>query len=419
MLIKFEVQMHLAIVIIIVFVCSRSQELQHGILDQQGVTKDTHDFNDRSVQFEVVFNNCHETVRDDGNMYLYSDSIFRFSPKGFDTEMLLDPFEKQFNLPPVAVKKGNVFCIEVEVVGVVGEGSSEVRGVEYDAPERNRIVSAVSLACEPDRLVPQDIVIPFKHVFPFRDFIIRVKLLPYDEESSSLPNCVESGEIKVASIQNIASVPFVCKPVHGLGIMHICMADSVEDRYFSGNINLGMNLDAGLCASELCPSKDRHAQVDGGGINGVEPSVEFKLFGDTLGLGNRHHVKGKLLKDFRISEVVRFGKDASVDGHLSKSQVKRSFGMSNSDICKLSKAVAACELTVHNNQHVTPVGWCHSGCPVLVFDYQPFEVTFGEKLHNLCENIFADVHTCSNLHMSAKEQNSKGRQGFEELLICA
>jgi len=193
------------------------------------------------------------------------------------------------------------------------------------------------------------------------------------------------------------------------------MADSVEDRYFSGNINLCMNLDSGLCTSELCPPKDRHAQVDSGGVNGIEPSVKFKFFGDTLGLGNRHNVKGKLLKDARVSEVIGFGKNASVDGNLSKSKVKRSFGMSNSDICEFSKTMATYELPIHNYQHMTPVRWRHSGCPVFVFDYQPFEVTFWEKLHDLCENIFADVHTCSNLRF-AKEQNSKGRQGFDELL---
>ena len=411
--------MQLAIVIITVLICHRSQELINGILDQQRIAKDTHDFNNRSVQLEVVFNNCDETVRDDGDMYLYPDCIFRFTPKGFDTKMLLDPFEKQFDLPSVAVNKGNFVCFEVEVVGVVGEGPSKVRGIEYDTPEQNRIVSIVSLASEPDRLVPQDIVISFKHIFTFRDFIIRMGLLPYDEESSILLNCVESGEIKVSSIKHIAGVPFVYKPVHGLGIMHICMADSVEDRYFGGNINLSMNLDAGLCAPELCPSKDRHAQVDSSGINGIESSVEFKLFGDTFGLGNRHNVKGKLLKDFRVSEAVSFGKNASVDGNLSKSQVKRSFGMSNSDICEFSKTMTAYELTVHNDQHMTPVGWCHSGCPVFVFDYQSFEVTFREKLHNLCENIFANVHTCSNLHLGAKEQNSKGRQDFDKLVCYA
>src|SRR5690606_6838591 len=109
---------------------------------------------------------------------------------------------------------------------------------------------------------------------------------------------------------------------------------------------------AGLCASELCPSKDRHAQVNGSGINGIEPSMEFKLFGDTFGLSNRHNVKGKLLKDSWVSEAVSFGKNASVDGDLSKSQVKRSFGMSNSDICEFSKTMTTDELTVHNDQHM-------------------------------------------------------------------
>lgn len=80
--------------------------------------------------------------------------------------------------------------------------------------------------------------------------------------------------------------------------------------------------------------------------------------------------------------------------------------------------MAAYELTVHNNQHMTPVGWCHSGCSVFVFYYQSFEVTFREKLHNLRENIFADVHSCSNLHLSAKEQNSKVRQDYEKLAYC-
>ena len=82
MLIKFEVYMQLAIVIIIDHIFHRSQEILNGILDQQGIAKDTHDLSNRSVQFEVVSNNCDETVRDDGDMYLYSDCILRFSPKG-------------------------------------------------------------------------------------------------------------------------------------------------------------------------------------------------------------------------------------------------------------------------------------------------------------------------------------------------
>lgn len=411
--------MQLAIVIIAGPIYKGSQKLLNGISNHQRIAKDTHDFNDRSVQFEVVFNNGNETVSDDGDMYLYSNSILRFSPKGFDTQMLLNPLEKQFNLPSVAVKKGNVFCFEKEVVSVIGESPSKVRSIEYNTPERDRIVFTVSFARESDRLITQDIVISLKHVVTLRDFIIRMRLLPYDIQSSSLLNCVESGEIKVGFIKYIACVPFVDKPVHGIDIMNICIADSVEDRYFRGNINLGMNLNAGLCTSELCPFKDRHTQIDGSGVNGIEPSVEFKLFGYTLGLNNRNNVKRELFKDFRVSKAVGLGKDASIDRNLSKSQVKRSFGVSNSNICEFSKTVAAYELTVHNNKQMTPVRWRHTGGPVFVFDNKTVEVTFGKKLHYLCENIFADVHNCSILRLIAKELNPKLPQSFVELLHCA
>lgn len=95
--------MQLVIVIIGGIICHRSQELLNGVFDQQGVAKDTHDLDDRSIKFEVVFNDCDQTVGDDSDMYLYFDSILRYSPKGFDSEMLLNPFEEQFHLPSVSV----------------------------------------------------------------------------------------------------------------------------------------------------------------------------------------------------------------------------------------------------------------------------------------------------------------------------
>jgi len=144
-----------------------------------------------------------------------------------------------------------------------------------------------------------------------------MKLLPDNKKSSGLFNCIESGKIKVGSVKYIASITLVDNLIHEFGIMHSCMTDSVKDQYFSGNINLRMNLNTGLCASELCPSKDRQTQVDGSGVNGIKSSMKFKFFGDTFGLSNRHNVKSKLLKNPRVSESVNYGKYTSVDGNPS------------------------------------------------------------------------------------------------------
>ncbi len=86
--------MHLTIVVNLVFICSGSQKFLYGIFDQQRITQDTHDLNNRSAKFKIMFNDSNETICDDSNMYLYSYCILGFAPEGFDTKMLFDPFEE-------------------------------------------------------------------------------------------------------------------------------------------------------------------------------------------------------------------------------------------------------------------------------------------------------------------------------------
>ena len=79
----------------------------------------------------------------------------------------------------------------------------------YDAPESIRIIVIVSLACKPNSLVSKDILISHKYIFTFSDLIIRAGLFPNNEESSSLIYIVESGEIKISPVKNIAGLRFV------------------------------------------------------------------------------------------------------------------------------------------------------------------------------------------------------------------
>ena len=94
MLIEFEVKIELPIIGIICLL-KREEEPLDAVRGEYRLAKDTHDLEHRSANLEVVFNNGNETVGDDGDMNLNSDSIFRLSPKPFDPEMLLDSFEKQ------------------------------------------------------------------------------------------------------------------------------------------------------------------------------------------------------------------------------------------------------------------------------------------------------------------------------------
>jgi len=62
-------------------------------------------------------NYCNQAIGDDGRVNLDANSILGDSPKGFNLEMLFDPFEEKLDLPAVLIKQSNLFRRKLEVVG--------------------------------------------------------------------------------------------------------------------------------------------------------------------------------------------------------------------------------------------------------------------------------------------------------------
>ena len=239
------------------------EELFNPVFRKQGAAKDPHDLHDRAIEFEVVFDDSDETVGDNGHMDLYAYSILRFSPKGLDSEVLFDPFEEELNLPSVAVQKSDILGVEVEVIGIVCKGSLQFRRIVNNLPEFHGIVVSVILPSETDCLVLDDIVIPLKEVFSSGDFIYRMALLSNDKECTRKTDAKEPRKVKVSSVKHIAGKRLVCEPVHGVDIVDVGIGDSIENRNLRNDVNLCVDPDPGLCCTKLCPSENRHAEVDG------------------------------------------------------------------------------------------------------------------------------------------------------------
>ena len=125
MLIGFEVKIELPIIGIISLL-KREEKVSDAVRGEHRLSKDTHDLEHRSANLEVMFNDGNETVGDDGDMNLYAHCIFGFSPETLDLEVLFDPFEEQFHLPPIFIEQGDVLCTEVEVVRIVDEASMKL-----------------------------------------------------------------------------------------------------------------------------------------------------------------------------------------------------------------------------------------------------------------------------------------------------
>ena len=93
MLIKFEVQTELSVIRIFRFLLEKLEQITDAVRGECRLAKDAHDFDDRSANLEVVFDDSNEAVGDDGHMYLNTDCVIGFSPETLDLEMLLNPFE--------------------------------------------------------------------------------------------------------------------------------------------------------------------------------------------------------------------------------------------------------------------------------------------------------------------------------------
>ena len=118
--------------------------------------------------------------------------------------MLLDPFEKQLHLPSIFIKESNVLGCKVEVVRIVSKRSVQVRGTVDNTPDFAEILLLVLLLFEGNGLVTRHIVRSIKDVLAVKNFTVRSFLLTDDEECSRNLDLIKSGEVKIASVKDIA-----------------------------------------------------------------------------------------------------------------------------------------------------------------------------------------------------------------------
>lgn len=84
MLIELKVKTELPVVLLLFRSFEWFKQVSDIIQSQQRAAKDSHDFHDGTTDLHVMFDDTNEAICDDGNMYLNTDCILGFFPKGLD-----------------------------------------------------------------------------------------------------------------------------------------------------------------------------------------------------------------------------------------------------------------------------------------------------------------------------------------------
>ena len=72
---------------------------------------------ERAGQFELFLDDGNQQVDRDSDPNLGFDGVLAGSKEDLDAQVLLDPFEEQFYLPPALIEGANGGCGQSELVG--------------------------------------------------------------------------------------------------------------------------------------------------------------------------------------------------------------------------------------------------------------------------------------------------------------
>ena len=411
MLRKLEVQLQLPIVIGLLHLY-RLEQIFEGVLCQEGTSQYPHNIVCAPVELKCSFNDCNSAICNNCHINLNPYGIFTISPKAFDAQVTLHPFEENFHDPSIFIQKGYNFCFQIEVVCIVSESSSEYLVVINNSPDFRRIVFCVSLSVESHGLISKYIISTLQKIFSCQYFILWISFFPNNKERIDQLNAEEPFQIPVTTVKDITGKRLVIYPVHCIHIMN-CRLCNVERNWNLGRyINLCVDLDARFGTSEPCPFKKRHTQIYSGGIKGIVFTIEFKFFINTFFLGKSHHVISEFFKNTIITELVHFGQLCSVDRCTTKTKMKGFPGVSSGNISKFTEAAASIQLTEHENQQLIPGGQTPLTCSVCIFIHNPFELPLRHICCYLTENELALIHVCLTFWFQSNLTFSKGRHGF-------
>jgi len=226
-------------------------------------------------QGELLVVDGHHEVNSHRNPDLGLHCIGAGTEVVFDSEMSLDPFEEEFDLPAALVELGHRDGRDLQIVGeedeILGCLLVEVThsakrpwevGMGFWKRRTSDLIAANSI-----RVIPRQRTLTGE---------AEVALGPSDEEGTRQNDASKPCKIHVAAIHHIEGPRFegqVVEPVN-IGFAGSRDVDACRDR--ASQIELSVHLDPCFGTAEVGPREETQREVDGGGVERVNRVLQFQ-----------------------------------------------------------------------------------------------------------------------------------------------
>ena len=360
-------------------------------------------------QMQAFLGNGDQHVSADCNPDLRLDRVLVGAIKRLDAQMLLDPFEKQLDLPALAVKICNQLGFEGEVVGQKSYSLSSVVPYHH-ASQCGGIVFAGIENCQYAGLIAHDVRVGPVYGVGVAPLEFGIGLGTGDEEGVGLMDHKQSLEIQVPTIEQVIGARLDVQQVQGVDLVGLAVADVNESGYGAAQVQQGVQFDSRLVRAKRCPRINRKAQVYRRGIEGVDRCVQVdrqRVFGIQ---GTRHgdQVLREVGVDLPRPGCIGIGQGVARNGLAAHPHVIQPLGLGTQIDLDVAQRLAVGQLSKGHGQELVHAGEILNLVIAAVSGHASTESAQGQKRHELRENKLALVH-CGPLRANAKDHKSWNR----------
>ena len=341
---------------------------------------------------ETFFQEGDEQINGDGTPDLGAHGVGACAIKGFDSEMLLDPFEEQLDLPATVIQLRDSQRGCGEVVGQKDQSLARFEIAIADASQRRGIIVLSQPARRDDRLVKAQAG-GFVHGTGVAADEAEVFLGARNEEGGTLMQAVQSGEVEIPAIHDVERAGFPSELVEDVHVVNAARGDNDDGGKVAVESQQCVEFDGGLVLTELGPREQRETEVNGGGVQCVGGGFEFGeegVFGVKRG-GLSDEDLGEVGKDTPITLFVGIGQRAA-GGGLAETGVIKFWTEGGQTGFDVTETFAPSELGEREHEEVF-VGRKFADEMIAVITSDTLvELVFGEEVQELGEDGATFVH---------------------------
>src|ERR1039457_3417886 len=223
---------------------------------------------------QTFFQEGDEQINGDGGPDLGAHRVRTGAVKSFDAQMLLEPFEEQFDLPAALIELDDGQRRHGEIVGQEDQRPAGFGIAIADAAQGIGIV-ALGIKTGRQHGLVETQAGGFVHWPGVTAGTAEVWLGAGDEESPALMEPMPPGEVEIAAIDDVKGPGFPSELVEDVYVVNTAWRDNDDGGKVAVQRQQGVEFDGGLVPPKRGPRKQREAQVNGGGVQRVGGGLEF------------------------------------------------------------------------------------------------------------------------------------------------